>query len=82
MESLKVVSELHTRNLAKLALNYCVINNKKKITIVHKANIMKKSDGMFLKICSEMAEEYQKLYGITCNAMIVDNAAMQVCSLK
>lgn len=39
---------------------------------------MKESDGLFLKICQDVAEQYNKLYGISYRPMIVDNASMQV----
>lgn len=51
--------------------------NALKVTAIHKANIMKLGDGLFLNVCKEVAKTYEST-GIVFNDMIVDNAAMQV----
>jgi isocitrate dehydrogenase (NAD+) len=55
----------------------CIINSIQKVTCVHKANIMKLGDGLFLNTFRRVAEEY-KSSGITANDMIVDNTSMQL----
>jgi isocitrate dehydrogenase (NAD+) len=73
--SIKVITERNTRNIVKFAFDYARANGRKKVTIVHKANIMKFSEGLFLKIGQEVAAEYPD---IECNDRIVDNMCMQL----
>ncbi|XP_057769139.1 isocitrate dehydrogenase [NAD] regulatory subunit 1, mitochondrial-like isoform X2 [Salvia miltiorrhiza] len=73
VESLKFCSE----RIAKYAFEYAYLNNRKKVTAVHKANIMKLADGLFLESCREVASHYP---GIQYNEMIVDNCSMQLVS--
>lgn len=64
IESLKVITEKKSRRTAEYAFGYAYLNNRKKVTAVHKANIMKMSDGLFLKVpgktmrCVAMAVSY------------------------
>ncbi|MDP8261666.1 MAG: isocitrate/isopropylmalate family dehydrogenase, partial [Candidatus Kappaea frigidicola] len=55
---------------------YALKNNRKKVTAVHKANIMKFSDGLFLRVAREVAKEYEGRVEFTDN--IVDNLCMQL----
>lgn len=73
--SIKVITERNTRNIVKFAFDYARANGRKKVTIVHKANIMKFSEGLFLKIGQEVAAEYPD---IESNDRIVDNMCMQL----
>ncbi|XP_023513299.1 isocitrate dehydrogenase [NAD] regulatory subunit 1, mitochondrial-like isoform X2 [Cucurbita pepo subsp. pepo] len=73
VESLKFSSE----RIAKYAFEYAYLNNRKKVTAVHKANIMKLSDGLFLESCREVATEYPS---IEYKEVIVDNCCMQLVS--
>ncbi|XP_043692184.1 isocitrate dehydrogenase [NAD] regulatory subunit 1, mitochondrial-like isoform X2 [Telopea speciosissima] len=73
VESLKFCSE----RIAKYAFEYAYLNNRKKVTAVHKANIMKLADGLFLESCREIATKYP---GIKYNEIIVDNCCMQLVS--
>ncbi|XP_010265450.1 PREDICTED: isocitrate dehydrogenase [NAD] regulatory subunit 1, mitochondrial isoform X2 [Nelumbo nucifera] len=73
VESLKFCSE----RIAKYAFEYAYLNNRKKVTAVHKANIMKLADGLFLESCREVATKYP---GIKYNEIIVDNCCMQLVS--
>jgi isocitrate dehydrogenase (NAD+) len=73
--SLKLISEFGTRRIVKYAFDYAMNNNRKKVTAVHKANIMKFSDGLFLSVAREVAREYP---GIEFNDFIVDNLCMQL----
>ncbi|GMP26974.1 hypothetical protein CsSME_00003175 [Camellia sinensis var. sinensis] len=73
VESLKFCSE----RIAQYAFEYAYLNNRKKVTAVHKANIMKLADGLFLESCREVAIKYP---GIKYNEIIVDNCCMQLVS--
>ncbi len=54
----KVISTQGVERIARSAFDYAVRNGKKKVTIVTKANVVKTTDGKFLKICNEIAKEY------------------------
>jgi len=77
VECLKVVTAEKSRRIAKFAFDYATKHGRKKVTAVHKANIMKLGDGLFLRSC----EEISKLYpSIEFETMIVDNTTMQLVS--
>jgi isocitrate dehydrogenase (NAD+) len=73
--SIKLISEFGTRRIVKYAFEYSRNNKRKKVTAVHKANIMKFSDGLFLSVAREIAREYTD---IEFNDVIVDNMCMQL----
>jgi isocitrate dehydrogenase (NAD+) len=73
--SLKLISEFGTRRIVKYAFEYARANNRKTVTAVHKANIMKFSDGLFLSVAREVAKSYTD---IAFNDVIVDNVSMQL----
>ncbi|AEE86544.1 NAD+ dependent isocitrate dehydrogenase-like protein [Arabidopsis thaliana] len=75
VESLKVITKFCSERIARYAFEYAYLNNRKKVTAVHKANIMKLADGLFLESCREVAKHYS---GITYNEIIVDNCCMQL----
>jgi isocitrate dehydrogenase (NAD+) len=75
VESLKIITERASTNIALFAFQYALTHGRKRITAVHKANIMKLSDGLFLDCCRRVAHEYPQ---ITYDEMIVDNACMQL----
>ncbi|CAB0041708.1 unnamed protein product [Trichogramma brassicae] len=77
VESLKIVTEENAKRIARYAFEHAINNGRKKVTIVHKANIMKLSDGLFLETARSVGEDYPE---IACNDMIVDNACMQLVS--
>ncbi|KND00261.1 isocitrate dehydrogenase, NAD-dependent [Spizellomyces punctatus DAOM BR117] len=79
VESLKVVTRAKTERIAKYAFDFALKNGRKKVTAIHKANIMKLGDGLFLNVCREVAKKYESS-GIQFNDMIVDNASMQLVS--
>ena len=56
--SIKVISETASRRIVKFAFEYAHSNNRKKVTAVHKANILKFSDGLFLETARKVATEY------------------------
>ncbi len=73
--SLKVITRTASIKIANAAFAYAKLHGRKKVTAIHKANILKKADGLFLKCCREIAEVYPQ---ITYNELIVDNASMQL----
>ncbi|PVU86164.1 hypothetical protein BB561_006445 [Smittium simulii] len=79
VESLKIITQKKTERIARYAFDYALRNNRKRVTCIHKANIMKLSDGLFLRVCRQVYNEYKHL-GIEFNDMIVDNTAMQLVS--
>ncbi|RWS30510.1 putative isocitrate dehydrogenase [NAD] subunit beta-like protein [Leptotrombidium deliense] len=77
IECMKIVTEQKSRRIAKFAFDYAVKHGRKKVTAIHKANIMKLSDGLFLKCCEETAQLYPQL---KFEHMIIDNTCMQMVS--
>ncbi|KAJ0867132.1 putative isocitrate dehydrogenase (NAD(+)) [Helianthus annuus] len=77
VESLKVITKFCSERIAKYAFEYAYLNNRKTVTAVHKANIMKLADGLFLESCREIASKYPS---IKYNEIIVDNCCMQLVS--
>ena len=75
VESLKIITENASLRIARAAFEYARREGRSKVTAIHKANIMKKSDGLFLKCCREVAAQFQE---IEYNELIVDNACMQI----
>ncbi|MBU1888153.1 MAG: isocitrate/isopropylmalate dehydrogenase family protein [Candidatus Omnitrophica bacterium] len=73
---IKPISITASRRIVKFAFDFAVKNNRKKVTAVHKANIMKETDGLFLKVAREVAQEYSGK--IEFEDMIVDNMCMQL----
>jgi len=73
--SLKPISEFASRRIAEFAFNYAMKNKRKKVTVVHKANIMKYTDGLFLKVAQGVARKYRKMQF---EDRIVDTACMQL----
>jgi isocitrate dehydrogenase (NAD+) len=71
----KFITVKGTQRIARAAFEYARKNKRKKVTCVHKANIMKVTDGLFLKVCREMAAEYPE---IEFGDNIVDNQCMQL----
>uniref|UniRef100_A0A7S1CN54 Isopropylmalate dehydrogenase-like domain-containing protein n=1 Tax=Bicosoecida sp. CB-2014 TaxID=1486930 RepID=A0A7S1CN54_9STRA len=76
-ESLKVMTKAATRRIAQYAFEYAYLNRRRKVTAVHKANIMPLTDGLFLDSCREMAKMYPM---IEYEEIIVDNCVMQLVS--
>jgi isocitrate dehydrogenase (NAD+) len=75
VESLKIITERASTRIARFAFEYAKKSGRKKIHAIHKANIMKLSDGLFLKSVRAVAERYQE---IEYKELIVDNACMQM----
>ncbi|KAJ4478209.1 hypothetical protein J3R30DRAFT_3657499 [Lentinula aciculospora] len=77
VESLKVSTRSKAERIHRFAFDFALKNNRKKVTCVHKANIMKLGDGLFLNTFREVAKDYESS-GLTFNDMIVDNTSMQL----
>jgi isocitrate dehydrogenase (NAD+) len=75
VESLKIITRYASMRIANYAFAYSRKNGRRKVTAIHKANIMKLSDGLFIRCCREVAANYPD---IAYNEMIVDNASMQL----
>jgi isocitrate dehydrogenase (NAD+) len=75
VESLKIITRTASIRIARATFEFATKEGRKKVTAVHKANIMKMSDGLFLRCCREVAAEFPT---IEYNELIVDNACMQL----
>lgn len=75
VESLKIITAKASTRIAHFAFQYARANGRKRVTVVHKANIMKLSDGLFLKCFWEVAAEYPE---ITADDRIIDALCMQL----
>lgn len=73
--SIKVITRVASERIAKYAFNYAKLNGRKHVAAIHKANIMKLADGLFLRCCRETAAHYPE---IGYKELIVDNASMQL----
>lgn len=74
--SIKPISVTGSRRIVKAAFDYALKNNRRKVTAVHKANIMKFSDGLFLRTARAVAKEYEGR--VAFEDVIVDNMCMQL----
>lgn len=74
-EAIAVVTEEASKKIIRAAFEYAVYNERKKVTLVHKANILKLTTGLFLEIGREIAKDYPD---IEFQDLIVDNMAMQM----
>ena len=75
-ESLAVVTRVGCDRIVRYAFEYALKQGRKKVTIVHKANILKMVSGLFLEVGKQVAKEY--VGRVESNDMIVDNTAMQL----
>jgi isocitrate dehydrogenase (NAD+) len=75
VESLKIITQNASMRIARAAFEYARRESRCKVTAIHKANIMKMSDGLFLKCCRHVASEFPE---IQYQELIVDNACMQL----
>ena len=75
VESLKIITEKASTRIARFAFEHARRESRKKVTAVHKANIMKLSDGLFLDCFRRMSENYPE---IEADDKIIDNACMQL----
>jgi len=75
VESLKIITRNASMKIARATFEYARREGRAKVTAIHKANIMKLSDGLFLTCCREAASQFPE---IQYNELIVDNACMQL----
>ena len=75
-ESIKIITRAASQRIVRYAFEYAVRNGRRKVTAVHKANIMKLSDGLFLESASQVAAEYAGR--VEFDDRIVDNMCMQL----
>ncbi|MCL4458642.1 MAG: isocitrate/isopropylmalate dehydrogenase family protein [Chloroflexi bacterium] len=74
-ESIKIITRKASTRIARFAFEYALKNGRRKVTAVHKANIMKLTDGLFLESCQQVASAYPQ---IAFEDRIVDNMCMQL----
>jgi isocitrate dehydrogenase (NAD+) len=75
VEAIKIITEKASTRIAKFAFEYARKHNRRMVTAIHKANIMKLSDGLFIECCKRVARGYPE---IEYNELIIDNACMQL----
>ncbi|MCZ7643807.1 MAG: isocitrate/isopropylmalate dehydrogenase family protein [Planctomycetota bacterium] len=75
VESLKIVTEEASTRIAEFAFKYAESRGRKRVTVFHKANIMKMADGLFLKCARQVHERHPR---IEYNELIIDNGCMQM----
>ena len=75
VEALKIITATASTRIARFAFEFARREKRKRIHAIHKANIMKMSDGLFLRCCREVAREYPE---ITYGEHIIDNTCMQL----
>ena len=73
--SLKVITRTASERIARYAFSYARENSRRQVIAIHKANIMKLADGLFVRCCREVAKQYPE---IQYKELIVDNASMQL----
>lgn len=74
-ESIRIITRRASERIVRFAFDYARINGRRKVTAVHKANILKATDGLFLRVAREVAADYPD---IEFEDRIVDNMAMQL----
>ncbi|KVH99957.1 Isocitrate and isopropylmalate dehydrogenase family [Cynara cardunculus var. scolymus] len=75
VESLKIITRQASLRVAEYAFYYAKTHGRKRVSAVHKANIMQKTDGLFLKCCREVAEKYPE---IKYEEVVIDNCCMML----
>ena len=75
VESIKIITEKASTRIAKYAFEFTKLHGRKKVTAMHKANIMKLSDGLFLECFYNVAKDFPE---IEADDKIIDNACMQL----
>ncbi|MGM0508213.1 MAG: isocitrate dehydrogenase (NAD(+)) [Fusobacteriota bacterium] len=74
-ETIKIITRKASENIVRFAFEYAKDNNRKRVTALHKANIQKFTDGLFLDVAREIAKEYPE---IEFDDRIIDNMCMQL----
>ncbi|CAN4105477.1 unnamed protein product [Withania somnifera] len=73
VESLKIITRQASLRVAEYAFHYAKTHGRERVSAIHKANIMQKTDGLFLKCCREVAEKYPE---IKYEEVVIDNCCM------
>lgn len=77
VEGLKIITRKKSAETARYAFSYARSHKRKRVTVIHKANIMKLADGLFLETCREVSKEFPD---VEFSDMIIDNCCMQLVS--
>ena len=77
VESLKIMTDGHAERLCRYSFEWARANGRKKVTLIHKANIMKVTDGLFLEVSRRVAKDFPDIQH---EQMIIDNCCMQLVS--
>uniref|UniRef100_A0A803PAG2 Isopropylmalate dehydrogenase-like domain-containing protein n=4 Tax=Cannabis sativa TaxID=3483 RepID=A0A803PAG2_CANSA len=75
VESLKIITRQASLRVAEYAFHYAKAHGRERVSAIHKANIMQKTDGLFLKCCREVAEKYPE---IRYEEVVIDNCCMML----
>ncbi|KAF3643734.1 Isocitrate dehydrogenase [NAD] catalytic subunit 6, mitochondrial [Capsicum annuum] len=75
VESLKIITRQASLRVAEYAFHYAKTHGRERVSAIHKANIMQKTDGLFLKCCREVAEKYPE---IKYEEVVIDNCCMML----
>ena len=75
VQSIKLITKKASERVAHFAFDYASSSGRQKVTAVHKSNIMRRADGLFLSCCSEVASEYPH---ISYSDMYLDTACLNV----
>ncbi|XP_021760136.1 isocitrate dehydrogenase [NAD] catalytic subunit 5, mitochondrial-like [Chenopodium quinoa] len=75
VESIKIITRQASLRVAEHAFQYAKAHGRKRVSAIHKANIMQKTDGLFLKCCREVAEKYPE---IVYEEVVIDNCCMML----
>nr|AAM60999.1 putative (NAD+) isocitrate dehydrogenase [Arabidopsis thaliana] len=75
VESLKIITRKASMRVAEYAFLYAKTHGRKKVSAIHKANIMQKTDGLFLQCCDEVAAKYPEIYY---EKVVIDNCCMML----
>ncbi|GMN34119.1 hypothetical protein TIFTF001_042008 [Ficus carica] len=75
VESLKIITRQASLRVAEYAFHYAKAHGRERVSVIHKANIMQKTDGLFLKCCREVAEKYPE---IKYEEAVIDNCCMML----
>ncbi|CAA0829732.1 Isocitrate dehydrogenase [Striga hermonthica] len=75
VESLKIITRSASLRVAEYAFHYAKTHGRERVSAIHKANIMQKTDGLFLKCCREVAERYPE---INYEEVVIDNCCMML----
>ena len=77
VQSIKLITKKASERVARFAFEYASANGRQKVTAVHKSNIMRRADGLFLSCCSDVASDYPN---ILYSDMYLDTACLNVSS--